>query len=421
MTFDESAINRDQTGRFAEKTGTASEISLVEETPLDPVLVEALDRYGITVADVPLDHEGQSIVDRWATAFASREEEQLTTIEEHINAELNVDYGRLQSGPRLAWPEVGVPLEKWPSVRNGDDWEGRSPVAVVHTRNGGGNRHCYCDHDYDTGVTDHAPHCTARAVEIMEAHPAHLTNEDNSFDSTYADFAFRVDRKAAKELFKTSAIARQQENARLRYEAIRQGRTAPWAVFPPNPRTLERIEEMNAEAEELDYASLLKDNKLPSGLRFSGLPDKKHLDSLNAKLAILDGDKGMEDSARNVWQYDKYTGLAKERENYEKAVEDGEAAVAAQEALADPNTSPALARALTLAMEAPFGLSYSAKKVGESEARMKAKRAAIVADRDVVAAVLQRREMQEYIRRERTHLSQNTTWPGDGPAPEPVG
>lgn len=46
----------------------------------------------------------------------------------------------------------------------------------VHTRNGGGNREWMDD-----------------AITSMEAHPWYVRDEDDDFDSTYADFWFRPD------------------------------------------------------------------------------------------------------------------------------------------------------------------------------------------------------------------------------------
>lgn len=412
MTFDESAVQRDHDGRFAEKKGAPSEIVLGE--PVDPTLEEALRAYGITVADVPLDHEGKSIVERWNDAFAMLDDEQLVTIEEHLNEELSADFGRLRSGPWLAWPELGVPMEDWKTVRNGDDWTGRTPVAMVHTRNGGGNRECWCD-DSD----NHDAGCLAVVVENLQNHQAHVMDEDNSMDSTYANFAFKVDREAAYALFKTSDLSRKQETARKQFDSIMHGRTAPWTVFPANPATQARIEEYRAQMESLSISKILKgQNQLPSGLKSQGIPSEKHVEALRAKLAVLDGDDSViPASEARVWYYDRYTGLKKEREAYEEAMKANEAVIAVNEALADQSTSPALAHGLRSALSNSLGISYSAKKLPERKAAITKRRESILEDIRIIENVIRRQEMQAYIREQTTALSKNISWPGEAPAP----
>lgn len=413
MTFDENAIRRDTAGRFSEKTGLAAEVSL--EAPADPELVKALDAYGIAVEDVPLDHEGKSIVERWDEKFSVLAEERHTTVEEHLTRELDVDFGRLRGGPYLAWPEIGTPMEDWQTVRSGDSWEGRTPVAVVHTRNGGGNRECYCNYD------DHTPGCVARAVEIMEEHPAHLTNEDNSWDTTYANFAFKVDRESAHKLFKKSKLSQAQETARNNHKAISEGRLVPWSVFPRNPETEAKIAQLKADSEAIKLPELKGNNTLSSGLRTAGLPEQKHLDALRRKIALLDGAPYSrtvdDDENRKLWYYDRHTGLAKARDSYDDSVKAAEAVAASRAAIEDPETPPALAYALERGMQASLGISYEAKKLEEREEALKRKRAEIVKDAEIIEDYIRRSNMRSYISKEVKRLTDEITWPGEDPAP----
>lgn len=82
----------------------------------------------------------------------------------------------------LDHPNVGRYRDAW--VEQGPDGE---PVIAIYTRNGGGNRGCYCDDDHPEGP------CTGLiATEVLPAHPLYLRDADDSFDSTYATFYFRV-------------------------------------------------------------------------------------------------------------------------------------------------------------------------------------------------------------------------------------
>lgn len=74
-----------------------------------------------------------------------------------------------------------------------DAWvekSGDGPVIAVYTRQGGGNRECYCDSEPGRA---HVPEqCYAACNEALQAHPLYLSDADDDFDGTYATFRFRV-------------------------------------------------------------------------------------------------------------------------------------------------------------------------------------------------------------------------------------
>ncbi|MCX5137640.1 hypothetical protein OOK06_36845 [Streptomyces sp. NBC_00340] len=77
-------------------------------------------------------------------------------------------------------PNVGRFRDAW--VEKGEDGE---PVIAIYTRNGGGNRECWCDEHPEDG-------CLAATIEALEGHPLYLRDADDDFDSTYATFYFRT-------------------------------------------------------------------------------------------------------------------------------------------------------------------------------------------------------------------------------------
>lgn len=83
----------------------------------------------------------------------------------------------------LGNPDPGRFRDAW--VEKGDDGE---PVIAIYTRNGGGNRECYCSQE------DHAESgpCTALVGQKFAEHPLHIRNADDEFDSTYATYYFRA-------------------------------------------------------------------------------------------------------------------------------------------------------------------------------------------------------------------------------------
>ena len=63
------------------------------------------------------------------------------------------------------------------------------PVIAIYTRQGGGNRECYCA-DYGREHPD--PSCYAACNEALAKHPLYLRDQDDGFDATYATFYFRA-------------------------------------------------------------------------------------------------------------------------------------------------------------------------------------------------------------------------------------
>lgn len=80
----------------------------------------------------------------------------------------------------LGGPDVGRFRDAW--VEKGDDGK---PVIAIYTRNGGGNRECWCDKHPEPG-------CLNLINETLAAHPLYLRDADDDFDSTYATFYFRT-------------------------------------------------------------------------------------------------------------------------------------------------------------------------------------------------------------------------------------
>lgn len=108
----------------------------------------------------------------------------------------NPDPGRF----RDAWVETG---------------EGGEPVIAIYTRNGGGNRECYCtegDEDYGT--------CTGCIGAQFAQHPLHLRNADDDFDRTYATYYFRTPDEYREQL---AAIAQEPVNMSEQWQALIAG------------------------------------------------------------------------------------------------------------------------------------------------------------------------------------------------------
>lgn len=56
------------------------------------------------------------------------------------------------------------------------------PCLAIYTRNGGGNRECYCENDEGT--------CIGCKGDRATEHPAYISDRDDEFDSTYRTYRF---------------------------------------------------------------------------------------------------------------------------------------------------------------------------------------------------------------------------------------
>lgn len=76
----------------------------------------------------------------------------------------------------------------------------KGPIIVLYTRQGGGNRECWCGENYKPEeLTDervpgekHHPGCYNLANSLLAKHPLYIRDYDDDFDSTYAYFEFSI-------------------------------------------------------------------------------------------------------------------------------------------------------------------------------------------------------------------------------------
>ena len=68
--------------------------------------------------------------------------------------------------------------------------EDGEPRVHVYTRNGGGNRECFCE--TDTQHNSGEGYCTPRYTAALQEHRMYESDSDDDFDCTYATFVFHV-------------------------------------------------------------------------------------------------------------------------------------------------------------------------------------------------------------------------------------
>jgi hypothetical protein len=100
-----------------------------------------------------------------------------------------------------------------------------TPIIVVHTRTGGGNRDYYeseercrkCYPEYFAPDTD-AP--TGPWNADLRALPGYLGDNDCSHDPTYADFRFRVPQESAPDVIKFLRERGKPETAEQKFNRV---------------------------------------------------------------------------------------------------------------------------------------------------------------------------------------------------------
>ena len=103
-----------------------------------------------------------------------------------------------------------------------DAWveaEGDIPMIRVHTRNGGGNRECWGE-DCDDMNDVHSEDCLCWAIASLQAHPWYVRDEDDDFDSSYADFYFQPKGEMGKDVLEALvAVAQAPVDMGARWQA----------------------------------------------------------------------------------------------------------------------------------------------------------------------------------------------------------
>lgn len=224
-----------------------------------PGVDEALERFGLSEDQLP------GIRKAWEKRFDKADDPLPQSIESATLESLRIDT---------------VGRDRGTSIQHNDD--GSLDIEVT-TRNGGGNRECFCDNDPET-IGDPEDGCLAAVNERMQDSKYYVSDADDDFDATYADFNFHVPAgdDASRILNAESNQAESQAIARQRVERdeILSGRKPVW--------------------------SLLSDGRLPG--RISSKPEREvmregeRLDKRESELEFLTNALGGED----VSDRDKY-------------------------------------------------------------------------------------------------------------------
>jgi len=210
----------------------------------------------LDLGSLPLDNAGMSLRDKWDSMIDALSNGSRLTQEEALTKRLGLNFGRLRAGPYLVWEDDTDDIEDMKLISSLDVpvWnEDRKALIVVHTRNGSGNRECYCETD-----DKHDEGCLFVINSEMQSHPDYVKDQDNSFDGTYADFAFEIDNTTARQLIIDDDIASKHIRASVALEAFERGDKSIVDLLPPNPKRQEAVEELDRQISELGSSIRVK-------------------------------------------------------------------------------------------------------------------------------------------------------------------
>lgn len=223
--------------------------------PFADKLDAALTRHGLDRTLTAAD--GTTVADAWTNRFTILTQpiqaDPEVLVYEHLGENLQI--GRHRGGPWLVWQNIDLPLShnaeagQWLRVeQHPEGWDDPKMVlaAEFHTRNGGGNRECWCP---SSNFEQHQNGCLAQVIDRLQAHPAHLHDQDDDGDSTYANFYFTIPKTdTIRASVEVEATRRAHHAAQTLLDAIIVGTSGPWDVFEPNPQTAARIATLNKQA-----------------------------------------------------------------------------------------------------------------------------------------------------------------------------
>jgi hypothetical protein len=103
-------------------------------------------------------------------------------------------------------------------------------VIAIHSRQGGGNRECFCE---DYGDTGHEDGCLAGNNEELESHPQYVADYDDDSDYTYATHYFRggFTKADVERHEEQNAVDIRARAARDRLTNLASGSVPPWSVL----------------------------------------------------------------------------------------------------------------------------------------------------------------------------------------------
>lgn len=374
-------------------------------------LAAVLNLWGLE--SVPDALDGRTYEQVWDEAMADTQlPAEPLTADQAIYAELGDDFniGRHRSGPDLVWRDLSKSDDaddQWLIV-GPDDAEWYDPAfelaASFYTRNGGGNRECSCNFGSDCI-------CTASVIEDLQDHPAHLHDQDDDFDASYASFRFKMPKDAMRDVLSANKVAQRRTRACRLLASIEVGKVTPWSIMPENPETKLALEGANDRRAQASRASQ-KFNGSGTGLNSHHNVKPEHLRDIEALEAWVSGGSDQAPATTANWGYSGAMGRAVKGEYEVRASQQAATTIALVAADKEAGLLPDhVLQLLEDGLKSSAGIRYRAAKLADNVASRDRMMSEIGETKGKVAAVLAAREVEAAALAEVATLTRALTWP----------
>ncbi|WP_251151279.1 hypothetical protein [Cellulosimicrobium sp. Marseille-Q4280] len=431
-------------GQFAAGARGEADVHLdAGEKPLPAAdtLTAALARYAIT--DVPADHEGVSLEQRWRETFEVLDGAKPPLPDPLIWAQLGPDFvvARHKGGPDLVWfdPQVASFWDEdrqWRPVQEVplDEAAARNLqlVAAFSTRAGGGNRDCWCSTE-DAASPTHDRECTAAIGWKMGEHPRHMHDADS--EDGYADWYFKLDLDAPmREAIEARQARAVWDAAANRLAAISDGTAAPWTVMPVNPDTQAAVVSARAALEEMGSNDLDERSAKALGVPVSHMSTyygsgsrtdvqftPQHLEDVDAVIAWSDDPSQPAPQLAAKWA-GGVTAIWQAQQAVEqitKATAPARQAVAARQAIEAGTVDEDVAAVLQRALDSSLGFKNAEKHLDDARNDLVTRVGRLRQEREKLVGAAQRRRERLDLKRRASVDGSALRWPGEpGTAPQ---
>lgn len=384
----DKGIPTDNGGRYAEgKKGQPTSTTLTTDgdefviplpSNLDPDLI----------ASIPPTPDGKTYAEHWNAYFDPivTDSSDLETMAAFERDELgDINYGRHRGGPYIELfrnggyynDEEDLVERPDPSDPRWDDkdWQ---VILSVYTRNGGGNRECWC------GGDEHDETCLIPAISAMQEHPKYIDDLDSEDDYTYASFLFAVeDVERAKRVCRDESIVHLRQSRHAMLNRIASGTTSPLEILPPNSETAAALQEAKNESSaayreiseaKIPYALGYQTSAYFLNRKIKEVGEKKVADLINGLQTTGPLTPEQEETIGAIWDTRSGISFKKDREKYLEANAEYENLEKVNAAIGDENT-PEVIREYLTGQKFTRDLDLAKRKRDRTEAPVKDARA----------------------------------------------
>lgn len=183
----------------------------------------------------------------WSGKIPKRLERQLARKAAAIDGQVKELEKKIVDGPFSALQPSVYPIRlrgvEFIKASEFSDYEGHAQyLLAITSRQGGGNRECYCESD------EHEADCLAVNNRILEDHPQFLFFEDNDFDPTYTTHYFSTNftNYDVAKISLNSGYADEVSQLKGKLLDLKEASNPPWSILGENSSAYDSYKSLKA-------------------------------------------------------------------------------------------------------------------------------------------------------------------------------